>query len=39
VRYPDRYSDKRGAEIWEEVLGLLANQPGSQRGKNAEKAA
>jgi hypothetical protein len=24
VRYPDRYSDKRGAEIWERVLGLLA---------------
>jgi hypothetical protein len=24
VRYPERYSDKRGAEIWGEVLQLLA---------------
>jgi len=24
VRYPDRYSDKRGLEIWADVLGLLA---------------
>jgi DNA polymerase-1 len=24
VRYPDRYSDSRGAKIWQDVLGLLA---------------
>jgi DNA polymerase-1 len=24
VRYPDRYSDKRGIEIWNDALGLLA---------------
>jgi DNA polymerase-1 len=24
IRYPDRYSDKRGAKIWTEVTGLLA---------------
>jgi hypothetical protein len=24
VRYPDRYSDKRGAKIWDEVVELLA---------------
>jgi hypothetical protein len=39
VRYPDRYSDKRGAKIWDEVLRLLANQPGSQRRENVEKVA
>jgi DNA polymerase I-like protein with 3'-5' exonuclease and polymerase domains len=26
VRYPDRYSDKRGAAIWERVMQLLADQ-------------
>ena len=26
IRYPDRYSDKRGAQIWTEVLQLLAEQ-------------
>jgi DNA polymerase I len=24
VRYPERYSDKRGAQIWDDVVGLLA---------------
>ena len=24
VRYPGRYSDRRGEKIWQEVLGLLA---------------
>ena len=27
VRYPDRYSDKRGAAIWDRVLELLAARP------------
>jgi hypothetical protein len=26
VRYPDRYSDKRGDKVWEQVLELLAAQ-------------
>jgi len=25
IRYPDRYRDKRGAQFWDEVTGLLAN--------------
>ena len=25
IRYPDRYTDKRGTEIWTEVTGLLAS--------------
>src|SRR5262249_8155146 len=24
IRYPDRYSDKRGAQIWDKVLEVLA---------------
>jgi len=27
VRYPDRYIDKRGIKIWNEVNGLLASTP------------
>jgi hypothetical protein len=27
VRYPDRYSDKRGRQMWTEVLDLLARYP------------
>jgi DNA polymerase I len=27
IRYPDRYSDKRGASIWEGVMRLLAHPP------------
>jgi hypothetical protein len=30
VRYPDRYSDPRGAAIWERVLELLAGRPPQQ---------
>jgi DNA polymerase I len=26
IRYPERYSDKRGDAIWERVLGILAEQ-------------
>ena len=26
IRYPDRYSDKRGAAIWQRVMQLLADQ-------------
>jgi len=25
VRYPDRYADKRGAEMWNRVLCLLSS--------------
>jgi hypothetical protein len=24
VRHPDRYADKRGTKIWDEVIGQLA---------------
>ena len=34
VRYPDRYSDKRGDKIWNEVMELLA-QVGSATRKTA----
>ncbi len=30
IRYPDRYTDKRGAEIWERVLRLLAEYRAQQ---------
>jgi hypothetical protein len=26
IRYPDRYSDKRGAQFWDEVMGVLAHE-------------
>jgi hypothetical protein len=26
VRYPERYSDKRGAQIWDKVQQLLSTQ-------------
>ena len=29
VRYPDRYSDPRGEEIWNDVLALLAEHRSS----------
>jgi len=29
IRYPERYSDPRGAAIWDRVLGLLAEQQNS----------
>jgi DNA polymerase I len=33
IRYPDRYSDKRGDKIWLEVMELLAKyQPAAARG-------
>jgi hypothetical protein len=33
VRYPDRYSDKRGDKIWSEVMDLLANREDAARQK------
>jgi DNA polymerase I len=35
VRHPDRYSDPRGVEVWEKVLGLLA----ALKDQQEEKAA
>jgi hypothetical protein len=37
VRYPNRYSDKRGAKIWSEVTGLLAKGR-AQRAKAMDAA-
>jgi DNA polymerase I len=31
VRYPERYSDKRGADIWDEVMDLLARWQSAKR--------
>jgi DNA polymerase-1 len=31
VRYPDRYADDRGTEIWDDVTGLLAAQHHTQQ--------
>jgi DNA polymerase-1 len=30
IRYPDRYTDPRGDAIWNQVLGLLAEQQQQQ---------
>jgi DNA polymerase family A len=35
VRYPDRYKDKRGAEIWEYVMGHLAEHRQTARERHA----
>ena len=29
TRYPDRYMDKRGAVMWERVMGLIAQRMGT----------
>ena len=38
VRYPDRYSDKRGAQVWADVLDLLEQYRQSQQSANAGTA-
>ena len=35
IRYPDRYSDPRGAAIWDRVIGLLAEQQQAAPAKSA----
>jgi DNA polymerase-1 len=35
VRYPDRYTDKRGTEMWETVLKLLAEHQQQQQQQPA----
>ena len=35
VRYPDRYSDKRGAQVWSKVLHLLAEHHQTVRAQVA----
>ena len=35
VRYPDRYSDRRGEKIWQDVLGLLAQYRQQQEADHA----
>jgi hypothetical protein len=41
IRYPDRYSDKRGAAIWQRVMQLLADQKkkGSLNGRLGQTTA
>ena len=38
VRYPERYSDQRGAEIWGHVLDLLAEERDRQSGREETAA-
>ena len=35
VRYPGRYSDRRGEKIWQDVLGLLAQYRQQQEAARA----
>jgi hypothetical protein len=35
VRYPGRYSDRRGEKIWQDVLGLLAQYRQQQEAAHA----
>ncbi|MET0706559.1 MAG: hypothetical protein ABWY82_06890 [Tardiphaga sp.] len=35
VKYPDRYTDKRGVEMWGEVIGLLEQYHQIQKQKEA----
>jgi hypothetical protein len=35
VKYPDRYTDKRGSQMWNEVIGLLEQHHEMQRRKDA----
>ena len=37
VRYPDRYTDKRGIAMWEQVLGLLAQYELEKGSGNAQR--
>jgi DNA polymerase-1 len=32
IRFPDRFSDKRGEQIWQQVLGLLDDYERQQEG-------
>jgi hypothetical protein len=34
VKYPDRYTDKRGTQMWNEVIGLLEQYHEMQRRKD-----
>jgi hypothetical protein len=38
VRYPDRYLDPRGTQIWQRVLGLLANYEKQQEAARWQTA-
>jgi DNA polymerase I len=37
VRYPDRYSDKRGEAIWRQMLELLAEHERQQEDERARQ--
>jgi DNA polymerase I len=39
VKYPDRYTDKRGTQMWNEVIGLLEQYHEMQRRKDAAAGA
>lgn len=37
VRYPDRYTDKRGVAVWDRVLELLAGHESGKESSNARR--
>ena len=37
IRYPDRYTDKRGDAIWDQVLELLAEYEREEGLKHAQR--
>ena len=39
VKYPDRFSDKRGTQMWKEVIRLLEQYHEMQRRKDAAAGA
>jgi hypothetical protein len=39
VKYPDRYTDKRGTQMWNGVIGLLEQYHEMQRQKEAAASA
>jgi hypothetical protein len=38
VRHPDRYSDPRGEQMWETVMGLMADLPQAELVESAESS-
>jgi hypothetical protein len=38
IRYPDRFTDPRGAELWETVLKLLAERRASEAAPRADRS-
>ena len=37
IRYPERYTDKRGEQIWQQMLDLLAEYERQQEAERARR--